>query len=99
MSLVQERIREVLKINARLAEYEHQQAVLVEALEEYVGNDTAPAELNCILQKAIAALAAVKAATMLNGLTEAETTASASVAGLMQQEQWIAKPSGQKGGE
>jgi hypothetical protein len=84
-----ERLREAL---VRIAEFERQQGLLVDALEEYVGNDTAPAELNCILQKAMAALAAVKPVTMLNGLTEAETSASASVAGLMLQQQWIAKP-------
>ena len=45
---------------SRIAELEAQQAVLVDALEDYVVNDTAPVELNTILQKAIAALAAVK---------------------------------------
>lgn len=88
MSLAEE-LHEAL---VRTAELERQQGLLVDALEEYVGNDTATVELNCILQKAIAALAAVKPAAMLNGLTKAETTASASVSGLMQQEQCIAKP-------
>ena len=50
-------ISEAAKIRAK---YEHQQTVLVEALEDYVVNDTAPVELNTILQKASAALAAVK---------------------------------------
>lgn len=50
-------ISEAAKIRT---EYERQHCLLVDALEDYVVNGTAPVELNTILQKASAALAAVK---------------------------------------
>lgn len=74
---------EVPALVKRIAELEAQQAVLGKALEKLakLGNGAryGNSEGNMI---AIAALAAVKSVAMFNGMTEAETNTTASVAGL-----------------
>ncbi len=87
--------------NVLVSNLEAQQAVLVEALTEYMAayNEHWERGMPILEPMGDSALAAVKTAALINGLTEAETNVTASVAGLMQQEQWIVKPAGQEGSE